>query len=57
MGQKPPETSAERYRRRAEELRQLAQAAQNPETRQEMMLIARQYDQLAEDVDRGQKYR
>ena len=53
----PPETSADRYRRRAKELRTLANAAGRAETRRELGVIAAQYDKLAEDLDKGKRRR
>ncbi len=53
----PPETSADRYRRRAKELRTLAGAAGREETRRELGVIAAQYDKLAEDLDRSERKR
>jgi hypothetical protein len=52
MGQTPPDTSAERYRRRAAELREMAEATKDAELRREIALIARQYDKLADDVSK-----
>ncbi len=57
MGQKPPETSAQRYRRRAKELRTLAKAAAREETRRELGIIAAQYEKLAEDLAKGERKR
>ncbi len=58
MGQKqPPETSADRYRRRAKELRTLAKAAAREETRRELGVIAAQYEKLAEDLDKSERKR
>lgn len=57
MGQKAPETSAERYRRRAKELRALAEIAAREETRRELAIIATQYDKLADDLAKGERKR
>jgi hypothetical protein len=57
VGQKPPETSAQRYRRRAKELRTLAKAAAREETRRELGIIAAQYEKLAEDLAKGERKR
>ncbi|MBV8535065.1 MAG: hypothetical protein JO128_05700 [Alphaproteobacteria bacterium] len=57
MGQKVPETSAERYRRRARELRTLAKAATREETRRELGIIAAQYEKLADDLAKAERKR
>ena len=57
MGQKSPETSAERYRRRAKELRALAEMAARDETRRELAIIATQYEKLAEDLAKSERKR
>jgi len=51
MGQKePPESHAERYRKRATELRQMAEKARSDDTRAAFETMARQYDKLADQV-------
>jgi hypothetical protein len=57
MGQNAPETSAERYQRRAKELRALAAIAAREETRRELAVIATQYEKLAEDLAKGTRKR
>jgi|GraSoi2013_100cm_1033763.scaffolds.fasta_scaffold64213_1 hypothetical protein len=53
MGQIPRESRAERYRRRAKELRAKAKAVKTAGVQRELLVIARQYERLAEEVKRG----
>lgn len=55
MGQRePPESHAGRYRKRAAELRQMAEKARSEDTRVAFETMARQYDKLADQaVQRG----
>jgi hypothetical protein len=55
MGQKPPETSTDRYRRHAKELRAMAKQVTSEETRREMLIIAKQYEKLADDVGKSKR--
>jgi len=50
VGQSKTETPAERYRRRAEELRDIAEKAKDPDSKRDLLAIARQYDTLANDT-------
>ena len=51
MGQKtPPETNAERYLKRAADLRAMADAAASENVRRELLVVAQQYEKLADDV-------
>jgi hypothetical protein len=53
MGQIPPASRAERYRRRAKELRAIARAMKNADDAQrELFVIARQYEKLADKLRR-----
>jgi hypothetical protein len=45
-----PETKIRRYRERAEELRQLAQSAKTPETQRELLILAAQWEALADEI-------
>lgn len=54
MAQNPPESSAERYRKRAEDLRKKAKLATSPEVQRELLAIALQYENLADNVSRTQ---
>ena len=47
-----PESPAERYRQRAADLRAMADKAQDRGVRDELEVMARQYDQLAERARR-----
>lgn len=51
--QRPPGSSAERYRHRAAELRGLAMKATDPVSKQEFENMARQYEALADNVRGG----
>lgn len=56
MGQaKPPETNALRYRKRAADLRAMAEKATDSDVKRELHLMARQYDKLAEDSSRRRR--
>ena len=51
MGRKePPEAHAERYRKRAAELRQMAEKARSEDTKVAFETMARQYDKLADQA-------
>lgn len=51
MGQtNAPDSHAERYRKRAADLRAMAEKAENKGVREELEVMARQYDRLAESV-------
>jgi hypothetical protein len=51
MAQKePPESHADRYRKRATELREMADKARSEDTRVAFETMARQYDKLADQV-------
>ncbi|MBV8533950.1 MAG: hypothetical protein JO128_00075 [Alphaproteobacteria bacterium] len=51
MGQKePPETHADRYRKRAAELRLMAKKATSEDTRAAFETMARQYEKLADQA-------
>ena len=53
MGQtSPPETNAERYLRRARALREMARSATSEEVQRELVVVAQQYERLADDVRR-----
>jgi hypothetical protein len=53
MGQSSsPETNTERYLRRARALREMAKNASSEEVQRELMVVAQQYEKLAEDVRR-----
>lgn len=51
----PPESKVERYRKRAQELRQIATDLTNETARPELDLVAKQYDKLANDIERVEK--
>ena len=51
----PPETKTQRYRRRADELRDMARAAKDSGVQNEMLVLAQQYDKLADDVSHRDK--
>ena len=58
MGQSsPPETNAERYLRRARALREMARNASSEEVQRELVVVAQQYEKLAEDVRRLERKR
>ena len=44
-------TKAQRYRRRATEFREMAAAAKTLDAQNELLVIAQQYDRLADDVE------
>ena len=44
---------AERYRREAERIRAVAENTRDPQTRQQLLDIARQYERLAQEVATG----
>ena len=46
----PPETKVQRYRRRGEELRAMARSATDRGVQNELLVLAQQYDKLADDV-------
>lgn len=53
MGQpNPPETNAERYLRRAANLREMAKKASSENVGRELLVVAQQYEKLADDVRR-----
>jgi hypothetical protein len=52
-----PEAPANRYRNRADELRAMARAAQSDGVQRELLLVAQQYENLAEDVGRIDRWR
>lgn len=55
MGQKLPDSSVDRYRRRAQDLRAIAKASKNAETQRELLVLAQQYEKLADDVRRHER--
>lgn len=58
MGQTaPPETNAERYLKRARALREMASKASSEEVQRELIVVAQQYEKLAEDVRRLDRHR
>ncbi len=58
MGQRnPPETNAERYLRRAAALREMAGKASSDNIQRELLVVAQQYEKLAEDVRRMERKR
>lgn len=48
----PPETNAERYLRRAADLRAMAAHASSENVQRELLVVAQQYEKLADDVRR-----
>ncbi len=46
----PPESNADRYRKRAADLRAMAEKATSRDVKHELEVMARQYDKLAEDM-------
>jgi len=52
---KPPQSRIERYRERAKELREMAAKAKSPDTGDELLTLARQYEKLASDLSRVNK--
>lgn len=51
MGEtREPQSHAERYRKRAADLRAMAAKAEQPAVREELEVMARQYDRLADNV-------
>jgi hypothetical protein len=48
----PPDTTAERYLKRAADLRAMARQAQIEEVQRELLVVAQQYEKLASDVRR-----
>ena len=58
MGQeRPPETNAERYLKRARALREMAGNASSAEVQRELIVVAQQYEKLADDVRRMDRER
>jgi len=55
VGQRLPDSSADRYRRRAEDLRAMAKASKNADTQREFLVLAQQYEKLADDVKRYER--
>ena len=56
MGQSnQPQTPAERYRKRAVELRRMAEQAKTDEAKIELLVLAQQYEKLAIDLKRLQR--
>jgi hypothetical protein len=53
----PSNAKVQRYRQRATELRDMAAAAKTLEAQNELLVIAQQYDRLADDVERIDKDR
>jgi hypothetical protein len=49
----PPDSKVQRYRRRAAELREMAAGAKSLDVQNELLVIAQQYDRLADDVERA----
>jgi len=49
----PSNAKVQRYRRRATELRDMAAAAKTLDAQNELLVIAQQYDRLADDVERS----
>jgi hypothetical protein len=51
MGQRiSPETNAERYLRRAADLREMAKRASSENIERELLVVAQQYERLAQDI-------
>jgi len=48
----PSASKAARYRKRSEELRQVADNLNDPAAQRELLLVARQYEKLADDIER-----
>ena len=48
----PVDSKAARYRKRAEELRKVADGLNDPTAQRELLLVSKQYDKLADDLER-----
>ncbi len=58
MGQsEQPAAPATRYRKLAEELREMAAKATSPGTQNELLTLAAQYEKLADDAGRMERWR
>jgi hypothetical protein len=51
----PADSKVQRYRRRAAELRDMAAAAKSLDAQNELLVIAQQYDRLADDLERTRR--
>jgi len=53
----PPLDETQRFRDRAADMRAMAKKARNAQTKEELLVIAQQYDKLADDVERAKPRR
>jgi hypothetical protein len=53
----PPKSRVERYLERAQELRDMARNAKDTNVRAELLVLAQQYDKLADDVRKSERSR